>query len=222
MQQLTEFIAINLEFPEIYRIDPCNCKLCGRSINSGVYYRDVISDNFNDFFLFRYETDYLCSYCAACFKGKMHGRETGTIRNFNVFIDKSGLEIFEKGNAINCIMHAVSDYVILVTYSNKKHCFFNGGVNNPESKLVTIGTDKYKLVADKEMLFKLSDTVQELLDFKFSKSDIEAGFSSKLNYIERYGIDKFDEQMKYIKQHDNTQLLEFVLHVVTAKKEKIL
>lgn len=220
MQKVVKMIAGHLSSFNYFleSIDETQCALCGRKINEGIKKKSVVSSNFNDWSLFKFDSNHICKNCIACLSGSTLGKREG-IRNYSIFITKNSFKKLERNEIQDAVFGDHTDpFIILITFSHKKHAFFYGEVNQPGSDRIAVGTDKGKMVLTKKPAKELLEICQSLYNAGFSRQEIASCHSLKFNRIEKYGTDAYYRALEKIMKYKGTQTLDFILHIL--KKEK--
>jgi len=211
----TKFIAKHLKIKRVPHINKTVCKICGREIVRGLHYKKTLSSTFNDWQYCKYDSSYICKYCQACMDGKSFNGKA--IRSYNLLITEDNIRVLNKSDVYNIILNIELPSILMVTYSHKKHCFFNAIINK-YNKNVWVATDKYRLLIDVNKFKFVYDSLDYLYQKGFSKSELESGYYKKYKLID--DIPNFYSIVDNICQYKYTKLFEFVLHLLSKKEKK--
>jgi CRISPR type IV-associated protein Csf1 len=184
------------------------------SLFQEVSLKDCISSNFNDFGYFVSKSDYICPECDFCLK------DENSLRKINFICNKDFFKKLTKSEALEFIKYPPEPpFYFQVTYSNKKHIFFKGKLNDRKDEFY-ISTDQGNVLISKKIFFPIYESCLELYNAGFSKKEIASGEFKKLKLIDVFGMEKLLNISNSIDIFRNTQLLQLVLHILQKDGEK--
>jgi hypothetical protein len=210
---ISRMLARHLETKAYRKIDEI-CMFCGDNLLdiSGEKYKKILSSNFNDWHNRRFNSNYICSNCIACFDSKaMQGK---SLRLYSCLITESELKILKRKDIFNAIIkNKETPFIFGVQYGSRRYWHFNAEINY-NLDVFTIATEKYKLIINKGDFLSLYKKCKKLHEQRISKTEILTGNYKKYKYIEKFGINAFFELDNHIKKYRNTNLLEFTLFII--------
>lgn len=136
------------------------CSLCGRE-DDGFRRKEVLSGNFRDYERLKFSSDCICYKCAALFA--TNSFFNSSIRNFNILATPTEIRKLKYADIADIIKTPPAQpYVLLVTFSRQKYHFFDAQVNTPPATIITVGTDKGKLMVDRGKFNHYAAIITEL------------------------------------------------------------
>lgn len=210
----SELIGKHLQLEDIHS-DIAKCAICGLETDRNILLNKALSEKFNDFQYIRYNSDRICVYCKACLSSDSWDGKA--IRNFSFIATESELIAIKRKDLPKYTFstHAVP-FVFCVTFTGKKHTFFNALVNESRERYI-IATEKGSVEIIPEKHFSIYEACQSLYDQGLSKNEILTGNYKKWSKIG--DIPDFWQLEERIMPYRNTFLLKFLTFIMTKETE---
>lgn len=210
---------------KVHDID-CICSFTGEQINKAVSNKDLIKKTFTDHSFKRYSSDYSSLDAAVCIAPVIQGKKgLNSLRSYSYLAVQGRLTILSREDVLDLILNLPKDeFVLAVTYSNKKHTTYKSVVNT-SSDVFTVTTDIGNVVFNLVDVKKLLPIIQSwycIVDGKestaamptyFTKKDILNGCGNH-NKIKLYGLEKYFRENSVIKKYRDTEFLKLLVHIL--------
>jgi len=211
---ISEFIGKHLKIDDICS-DIATCAICGLKSDRNLPLSQVLSGNFNDFQKLRFDSDRICVYCKACLGGDSWNGKA--IRNFSFFATESELVAISRKDLPKLTFSvSITPFVFIVTFTGKKHVFFNAIINESLAKYV-IATEKGNVEIIPEKHLPVYEACQSLYDQGLSKNEILTGNYKK--WSKMIDIPDFWQLEEQIVPYRNTFLLKYLTFIMTKEIE---
>lgn len=207
---ITHYISKHLKLENYKDIEKC-C-ICGER-GEAIKSKKIFSGNFNDWQYIKFDSEYICNKCASCFSSKAFDGKA--LRNYSVLITDDLIEKINRQLILQTIKNPPKKFAMIVTFSQKKHCFYQAKINTIEP--FRIATDKYTLDIYTKEFLDLYYNLYKLYDLKFSKTEILSGNYSTKN-MKKAGGDLWEIDEK-ISKYRFTNLIDFSVWLL-HKEEK--
>lgn len=199
------------------QIENTICRYCGKKINIGLKTKDILSSNYNDYDKLKYKSDYFCLDCITLFDGKSFNGKA--LRNFNLLFTKNKIEILKRENILNILFNGwKEDYILQISFSYKKHCFYYYKLNKAKSETIFVATDKGLFKINRKEFKYYFELCDLLYKNEISKKEIESGKSFKFNKINK--IENYQEINKKIEIIRGTQMLQLIILLLWKEKKE--
>jgi hypothetical protein len=214
MVTVSQFIGKHLKIDDT-RSDIAKCAICGFETDRNLSLSGVLSENFNDYQKLRHDSERICVFCKACLCGDSWNGKA--IRNFSFIATENELVAIKRSDlARSTFSVSVKPFVFCVTFTGKKHIFFNAIINESLDKYV-IATEKGNIAISQDEHLPVYTACQALYDAGFSKSEILTGNYRKWSKIGE--CDDFWILEDQIMLYRNTFLLKYLTFIMSKEPE---
>lgn len=189
------------------------CAFCGMEIETGMPLKQAVSDTFTNFdLLTNRNASHVCECCYACLKDTR-------LRRMNFIATEQRITFFKRNEIERWLFNPPAvPFVIAITESMKKHNSFKARVNysprlfyvQKEDEQILFSPNKYKEIF--ESMNRLYST--------FSKTAIATG-EYQMNFIIKYGLNKFKRDEAIIRDARGTQQFELLLFAMNMNEENL-
>ena len=195
------------------------CAISGKDITQGILVTDLVSDVFTDWQYIRHGK-YVSIEAALCIAEVIKtDKGYNSLRNYSYIATPDKFQFLKREHILETLLTLnESQFCIAVSYSFKKHLSYKC-VLNEQSESFYITTDVGTFLFDKNKVRKFLPIVQSQYaistkDFTyFTKQEIAAGHASAQR-IQAYGIDRYMRENAILDQYRNTNLFNFILHII--------
>lgn len=216
---------LNLKLP-IHKVDTV-CSFTGEKIVAGVSNDDLIQHTFTDHAYIKYPSGYSSIHAALCMSAVIKSEKGfNSLRNYSYLATNQELKLLKRSDILSILVEPPStEFVLCVTYSNKKHTAYKSRVNYSDDDYV-VTTDKGNVEVNlynlKYILPILQSWYTVTKDTKqqptyFTKKDILNGCSDTRR-IHAYGVEKYFEESAQIESFRNTAFLELVVFALNKNQ----
>ena len=218
----------NLKLPVV----ECNtvCSFTGDEIKEGVSNKDLIKSTFTDHEYIKHDSGFSSVNTALCIEAVIKTEKGfNSLRNYSYLVTDDSFKILQRENILSIIQTPpVKPFVLVVTFSNKKHTSYKSIVNYNRNTFV-ITTDIGNCEVKKECLDELLPIIEKWysvipekattkqLPTHFTKEEIKTG--KVPNYkITAYGLDKFMAENEVIQKYRNTLFIDLIVHILNKQE----
>lgn len=238
MIYISEFIARHLskdvlldKYTIIENLDDTICKMCGKSIQSGIEVKKVIKHTFTDNSYIRFNSNYLCIDCC-CLLSKNLIKEDGSISKlmyYSYICTEQELILLKREDLMQWLLNPPNPpFIFCITYKHKKYTSFKAKINFSQKDLI-IQTDIGSVLVNYDKLVLIKNLIQNwyiivpgqentsLQPTYFNKGDILYGCNNNKK-ITDYGLDKYIIENQEISKYRDTTLLQLIVHALNKEK----
>lgn len=229
-----EFIAHhlnrdNLKIPVI-KMDSV-CSFSGLPIKEGVKNSDLIKPTFTDHSFLRFNSPFSSVSAALCIESVIpSAKGFNALRNYSYLVTANELRLLKREEIADILLNPpTGNFILCVTYSNKKHTSYKSTVNASNSRFI-VTTDLVDVVVDATKLKHLFPLIQSWYTIVkgkegtsteptyFTKQDILQGCQN-LKKIREYGIERYYRENAEIEPFRNTAFLNLIVHVLNKSRK---
>ena len=187
------------------------CAICGIHDLEYEFINKIINNNFNNFEIFKFNTNVICKNCIKCLKNTYNNK---CIRNFSVFVTENGIENLSKENIYNILIsNKKTPFILSWTFSYKKHWFQYCNINNDNNRFI-IGTDLGCILINLKT-FKSDYGIYFLLrEFGMSKEELFLQKTFKYNLFDKIEYNDYILNINKIKKFKNTLYSKFIISIL--------
>lgn len=210
------------------------CSFSGVQITRGVKNNDLIKDTFTDHEYIKYNSGYTSVEYALLLSEiipspSLKGNLVA-LRVCNYFVTERSIIFPNRGDILDIILNLKEEYlpfILVVTYSNKKHTAYKTRLNYDTKKFM-VRTDVADVWLDMDVVHQYLPIIQSwytILKGKdntsqqptyFSKSEILTG---KIDYKKsvEYGFEKANKENDFLQQFRGYASFQLIVHLINKK-----
>lgn len=194
------------EFPAVQ--GTFTCRICGRSAESGVPTRKIVSANFTDW---AYVGDKVCEDCARLFSLYFYSYE----------VSPAGIELFNAREASARILSPhTPPFRLIITKSRKKHLFYKSALNY-DAENFCVNLEEETIPTSKARMRELFDFVECMITLGQSKTAM-AGGEIALETLQLVGADALGYLLRELEHSREIQIPLFCGQARDISKEEAI